>query len=243
MTRGSPRNNLPYPSDPFSRARVYAPLLWFALGLFCLRVVGQLLVATLQVGFLPPMEEWYSGLMPYPPLLVSQLVIIGLFGNVCLQFSRGRGWLVRPRARLGDSLFVFGAVYLVVMVLRYGLRMGLYPPERWVGGSIPIFFHWVLASFILLIGLYQSSSGDRTPRPVVAGQDLSSSHRGHRRDGYCRLDSLFSPPPLGLPEAWAAGRRSTRCGFTDRCRSRRRMGSNWSAISTCHGAPVRPRRS
>ena len=169
MTRGSPCKSLPHPSKPFSRAQVYAPWLWLALGLFCLRVLGQLLVATLHVGFLPPMEEWYSGLMPYPPLLVSQLVIIGLFGTVCLQFSRGVGWFVRPRTRLGDSLFVFGALYLGVMVLRYVLRMGLYPPERWVGGSIPIFFHWVLASFILVVGHYHRRA--ETERPVVTWRE------------------------------------------------------------------------
>jgi hypothetical protein len=40
------------------------------------------------------------------------------------------------------------------MVIRYVIRMSLYPDQRWTGGSIPIFFHWVLASFILLVGRY-----------------------------------------------------------------------------------------
>ncbi len=34
------------------------------------------------------------------------------------------------------------------------IRMYLCPVERWTGGSLPIFFHWVLASFLLIMGLY-----------------------------------------------------------------------------------------
>ena len=163
MTRRSSCNSLAHPSGPVPSPRVYAPWLCLAFGLFCLRVLGQLVVATIEAGFLPPMEEWYSGLVPYPLLLVFQLLIIVLFGTVCLQFLRGRGWFVRPRARLGDSLLVFGAFYFAGMVLRYVLRMALYPSERWVGGSIPIFFHWVLASFILMVGHYHRRAEPKDP--------------------------------------------------------------------------------
>ena len=51
----------------------------------------------------------------------------------------------------------FGSVYFAVMVVRYVVRMNLYPDERWTGESIPIVFHWVLASFILLVGRYHLS--------------------------------------------------------------------------------------
>ncbi|MCH7876029.1 MAG: hypothetical protein IH965_12105 [Gemmatimonadetes bacterium] len=43
------------------------------------------------------------------------------------------------------------------MVIRYVIRMSLYLEERWTGGSIPIFFHWILASFMLLVGQYRWS--------------------------------------------------------------------------------------
>ena len=56
----------------------YSRILWALLALFCARVLGQLLVATSGVSFLPPMEEWFSGLIPYTRLLASQLVIIVL---------------------------------------------------------------------------------------------------------------------------------------------------------------------
>ena len=67
-----------------------------------------------------------------------------------------------PKPRLGIGLLYFGAIYLGVMVLRYALRMFLYPHERWVGGSIPIFFHWDLAAFLLVLGYYHWSSSQKT---------------------------------------------------------------------------------
>ena len=148
-----------------SREERFAAWLWLLLGLFCLRVGGQLVVALVPVSplsplsptFLPPMEEWYSGLVPYGPLLVAQILIIFLYGKVCLDFTRGRGYFVIPQRRLGIGLLVFGSLYLGAMILRYVIRMSLYPDERWTGGSIPIFFHWILASFLLLVGQYHWS--------------------------------------------------------------------------------------
>src|SRR5688572_15464260 len=72
-----------------------ATLLWILLALFVLRVVGQLLVVTGRAPFLPPMDEWQSGLLPYPVLLSSQIAILALLETVCMQFSRGRGLFVR----------------------------------------------------------------------------------------------------------------------------------------------------
>lgn len=140
-----------------NREQRYAAWLWLLLGLFCLRVGGQLVVSLVPVSFLPPMEEWYSGLVPYGPLLVAQTLIILLYGKVCLDFTRGRGYFVVPQRRLGIGLLVFGSLYLAAMILRYVIRMSLYPDERWTGGSIPIFFHWILASFLLLVGQYHWS--------------------------------------------------------------------------------------
>lgn len=137
-----------------SRARRYAPWLWAALALFFLRVTGQLVVATWAPSFLPPMEEWYSGLVPYGPLLGIQIVLLIGLGSVCSQFSRGAGRAVRPHKRLGQGLWIFGWLYAGGMVVRYVVRMSLYPEARWFGGTIPIVFHWVLASFVLMVASY-----------------------------------------------------------------------------------------
>lgn len=147
--------------------RRYFWVLATLLLLFCLRVLGQILVAFLQVSFLPPMEEWMSGVLPYPELLTSQILIIVLYGKICLDFFRGRGFFVTPRRRLGTGLLIFGSLYLVVMIFRYVIRMSLYPHERWTGGCIPIFFHWVLSSFILVLGSYHWRITQRAGKPGI----------------------------------------------------------------------------
>ncbi len=145
--------------------RRYVLALWTLLALFVLRVAGQLLVAVGFGGFLPPWEEWFSGVVPYPQLLVSQIVIVTVYGKICVDVTRGRGFFVAPRRWLGFTLLAVGSVYLGVMLVRYAVRMALYPPERWTGGSIPIFFHWVLASFMLVLGAYHRRSA---PPPTPA---------------------------------------------------------------------------
>ena len=85
-------------------------------------------------------------------------MIIVALGKVCLDFNRQRGFFVTPHRRLGTFLLSGGSVYLAVMVIRYAIRMSLYPPERWTGGAIPIVFHWVLAGFVLVLGAYHRRS-------------------------------------------------------------------------------------
>jgi len=128
------------------------------LTLFIGRVAGQLLVATMAPRWLPPMNAWYSGLIPYGPLLIAQILIIGVFGAICRDFYRGAGYFFRSNRHFGRSVFLFGWVYLAGMILRYAIRMGMYPDERWTGGCIPIFFHWVLAGFILVFAGYHRYS-------------------------------------------------------------------------------------
>lgn len=140
-------------------------LLWVLLFLFILRVLGQVLVAIGWGWFLPPMRHWYSGLLPYRYLLPVQIIIIILYGKICLSFTRGKGLLVAPERRLGRVLLAFGTVYFAGMLIRYALTMFLYPERRWTGGSIPIFFHLVLAAFILSLGRYHYVNCRETDSP------------------------------------------------------------------------------
>ncbi|MGH9660343.1 MAG: hypothetical protein ACRD96_17470, partial [Bryobacteraceae bacterium] len=128
--------------EPEAVARRYGAGLAALLAWFCGRVAGQLLVACCGVTWLPPMEAWYSGLMPYGPLLASQVVILAVMGKVTADFLRDQ---VRPRARLGRGLWIFGWVYLAAMAVRFALG---------VGPTIPIVFHWVLALWTLLVAAY-----------------------------------------------------------------------------------------
>ena len=165
-------------ADPQLTRREVA--LWGLLVVFVLRVLGQLLVAMGRAPFLPPMEEWFSGVMPYPPLLFSQALSILVYTKVCVDFTRRRGYFVVPRKRLGFSLVGFGSTYLAVMVIRYVIRMSLYPQERWTGGSIPIFFHWVLAGFLLTVGQYHWT---RTRKTVRQRRLRSGARRRLQRAG------------------------------------------------------------
>jgi hypothetical protein len=119
-------------------------LLWIFFTLFVMRVIGQALVAFLNVQFLPPMEAWYSGLMPYEYLLPSQILIIAVMAKACLDFTRQRGLFYEPRRVFAYEWLWFGYVYLAVMVAR-----AIFLWDR----PIPIVFHWVLAAFVITVGL------------------------------------------------------------------------------------------
>jgi uncharacterized protein len=118
------------------------------LVLFVARVLGQLAVALDAAPFLPPMEQWQSGLVPYPVLLASQVVLIAVLAAVCGQFTRGD---VRRRPWLGTLLWIVGWIYAAAMVVRYAVWMAIKPEERWTGDLIPVVFHIVLATFLIVV--------------------------------------------------------------------------------------------
>ena len=125
-----------------------ARLLWLLSGLFLGRVIGQMLVAFFDATWLPPMDAWYSGLLSYPLLLPTQIVILALMVVMNMGVQRGRGPLAVVSARVAHSLRVFSYVYFGAMVMRYALTMILVPERRWFGGTIPIVFHCVLALYL-----------------------------------------------------------------------------------------------
>ena len=143
----------------------------FLGGLFLLRVVGQVLATYAGVSWLPAVEHWQSGLLPYPALLASQIVILGTMGAVIADVWRGKGRFVEPRPRLASAVRWFGSFYLASMIVRYVLSMALRPEWRWFGPSIPIVFHCVLATFLLVYA------------GVLAGHERSASPDASRQSG------------------------------------------------------------
>jgi hypothetical protein len=135
--------------------RNYAVILGGLALAFLLRVLGQVLVAFFKVDFLPPMAEWQSGLLPYPVLLPIQVLILLVQVKVSWDIWRSSGFFARGRRRGGKVLCWISLVYFAAMLLRYVLTMSFYPERRWFGGTIPIFFHWVLAAYLLVLGRYQ----------------------------------------------------------------------------------------
>ena len=130
--------------SPVSRA---ALVLCVLTGLFGARVVGQALVAFLGVTWLPAMDAWYSGLLPYPVLLPIQIAILLVQVVVDRDVWLGRGFFARPRAGAGRALQWAAWIYAFAMVVRYAV-MRSHP--------IPIVFHWVLAAYLFTLGRFMS---------------------------------------------------------------------------------------
>lgn len=137
-----------------SSRRSYVFILGAVLVLFVFRVAGQLLVAFDLVDFLPGMQEWQSGLLPYPALVVSQLAIIALFSKICRGIYLDRGVFARKRPRLGRILRWVATFYFLSMPVRYCIYMVLVPEARWFHGTIPIVFHMILAVFLFTLSRY-----------------------------------------------------------------------------------------
>ncbi len=138
------------------KAPAIAPLLWLYTGLFVLRVAGQVLVAIQPRKWLPPMWQW--NLIPYPILLPIQLVLIAVMVWINMAFSSVSGIAATNSAAIGDFLLSFSAVYALAMATRYVVRMRRRPDQRWFGGTIPIVFHFVLASYLHALGLFYARS-------------------------------------------------------------------------------------
>src|ERR1044072_3793803 len=114
MLSGKPR--------AMSTLAAHAPWLWCFTVLFFLRVAGQGGVVLFHPRWLPPMEQWYSGLMPYPYLLPSQILILGLLVAIDRDVSAGAGLFARPRPLLGRGGRGVSYLYASGMVARYGGR-------------------------------------------------------------------------------------------------------------------------
>ena len=122
--------------------------------LFLARVIGQLLVVLFQPTWLPPMAQWYSGLIPYPILLAIQVVMLLGMGAIVGQFLAGEGYLVTRRPILGQFGVPLSILYFSAMIVRYVIRMSRHPDQRWFGGTIPIIFHCVLAAYLFTLSFY-----------------------------------------------------------------------------------------
>jgi len=131
--------------------------------LFGLRVAGQALVCFLHVDFLPPMERWQSGLLPYPVLLAAQIVLIVLLLKIVLDVSRGAGFFVDLYPRTGRILKRLAYIYALAMAVRYAVTMFLHPENLWFTGTLPIWFHFVLAAFLFTLGKFNTDRSASVP--------------------------------------------------------------------------------
>jgi hypothetical protein len=144
--------------DPSLSAAATAAVLALLSILFLGRVVGQVLVVTRHPTWLPPMEQWYSGLLAYPRLLATQVAILAGMTVLIVGLVGEARWAVGPYPALGTVLVVVAYGYAAAMGARYVVRMARRPDQRWLGGCIPIVFHVVLATWIWVIaGLWRAT--------------------------------------------------------------------------------------
>ncbi len=136
----------------------YAFFLTLFTALLVARVLGQLVVVLFAPRWLPPMDRWQSGLLPYPVLFASQIVVLTFMVMISLDFTRGAGFFVEPHPRGGRFSVWFGSVYFAGMIVRYVVRMTRRPDQRWLGGTIPIVFHSFVAFFLITWGMFQIAS-------------------------------------------------------------------------------------
>lgn len=132
----------------------YAPFLWLFTVLLVLRVTGQLIVAIRSPRWLPPMEQWQSGLVPYWFLVAVQMVVLWLMFSISIDFTRGTGFWVAPHPTLGRIVVTWSYFYAGAMAVRYVRRMARRPDQRWWGGTIPIVFHTFVAAFQFTFGSF-----------------------------------------------------------------------------------------
>ena len=128
--------------------------LWLFTVLLIGRVIGQIVVVLWAPRWLPPMQQWQSGLLPYPVLLIGQAVVLTLMIWISIDFSNRAGYWVEPHPALGLAAVWWSYLYAGAMVVRYIVRMKRRPDQRWFGGTIPIVFHTVVAAFQWTFGMY-----------------------------------------------------------------------------------------
>lgn len=129
-----------------------AALLWSCIALFGTRVLGQLETLLVAPNWLPHMEAWYSGLMPYHLLLPAQIAILMLMAVVAWNRRVRSGAFARANPRAAGALRLFAYLYFTVMAVRLGVNIIDNGAEFWREGAIPVAFHWVLALFVLVSG-------------------------------------------------------------------------------------------
>ncbi len=190
------------------------------LSLFIFRVSAQLIQAVHPFTFLPPFESWQSGALPYPALLICQVAIIGICVRVIIKMRAGA---ISPNEKLGLALLLFGGIYLLIMSFRLLAGLSFGENNFWLGALLPTIFHLVLASFVLLLGLFHMPIDKQLIRWIAYPGIIASAVIAHYVCIYRGVDlqlSTYGPVLFGAlmvtvlerkyphRESWLADRES-----------------------------------
>lgn len=144
-------NRAGMPPVPESR-RQTASVLWACIALFAARVLGQFETLLIEPTWLPPMDAWYSGLLPYPLLLPVQIALLMLMAVVAWNPRVRRGSFAQAHPLCAVALRRFAVVYFLAMAVRLAVNVNENGADFWSEGAIPVACHWVLALFVLVSG-------------------------------------------------------------------------------------------
>ena len=122
--------------------------MWLLCILFSVRVAAQPLALAGGATGLPSFDAWHSGVVPYPVLLATQLLILGAMVWTTRRISNGA---IGPHRSIGLWLTIFGWSYLTLMAARLVLGLTLLSDQHWFARPLPTLFHLVLASYVLLV--------------------------------------------------------------------------------------------
>ncbi|HTU66497.1 MAG TPA: hypothetical protein VMF52_11150 [Steroidobacteraceae bacterium] len=146
-------------------------LMWTCIALFAARVIGQFETLILAPAWLPEMDAWYSGLLPYPLLLPAQIAILMLMAAVAWNRRIRNGAFARANPRVAGALRIFAGLYFVVMAVRLGVNLNDNGADFWREGAIPVAFHWVLALFVLVAARSSAAALGAVPLPAADPED------------------------------------------------------------------------
>lgn len=137
---------------------VYVAVLSVLLALFCFRVLAQLLQLYTHVPFLPAFDAWQSGAVPYKGLLISQVLIIVVYGWILQRLASGR---LPQNRRVGRAFFAVGLVYFLLMVARLFVGLTGISDHYWFHSYLPTLFHLVISGYLLVVGSYHLKTAQR----------------------------------------------------------------------------------
>jgi len=148
------------------------------VALFLARVIGQVEVWLLQPMWLPTMDYWYSGLLPYPVLLPVQMALLMFMAVATWNQTAARLAAPRQERKWKRVVRVFAAIYFGSMAVRLIIQWRHGAEDVLAAGGIPVAFHWVLALYLLLLA-----------REAPKAMELSRLKRRARplRSRYCGM--------------------------------------------------------
>jgi hypothetical protein len=130
--------------------REVAVLLWGCIALFAARVIGQFEALVASPAWLPDMQAWYSGVLPYYLLLPVQIALLMIMAVVAWNRRVRTGRFALAHPRMAGMLRSLAVLYFLAMAVRLGLDIHDNGADYWREGAIPVAFHWVLALFLLV---------------------------------------------------------------------------------------------